>query len=55
MSAKQASKYFKNELDFTAMPGTVKNANPKTCVIIDVRKKEEYDKKHIPNALNLPF
>lgn len=52
-NSKEAVKHFKTELAFTAMPGTVKNA--KNCVIIDVRRKEDHKKKHVVNAVNLPF
>ena len=52
-----AVKYFEEELNFTATPVSVKKiAEGKgDGVIIDLRKKNDFDKGHIPGAINLPF
>lgn len=52
-----AVKYFQDELNFTANPFSVKQVSEgKTDgVIIDLRKKEDFDKGHIPGAINIPF
>ncbi len=52
-----AFKYFEEELNFTAVPGSVKKVTEGKMdgVIIDLRKKEHFDKGHIPGAINLPF
>src|SRR5690348_9784802 len=52
-----AVKYFENELNFTANPGSVKKVSEGKVdgVIIDLRKKEDFDKGHIPGAINIPF
>lgn len=33
----------------------LKKINNKKTVIIDVREQNEYDAKHIPNAINVPY
>lgn len=52
-----AVKYFEDELNFTAGPGSAKKVSEGKLegVIIDLRKKEHFDKGHIPGAINLPF
>lgn len=52
-----AAKYFEDELNFTAVPATVKKVSEGKIkgVIIDLRKKEHFDKGHIPVAINIPF
>ncbi len=52
-----AAKYFEDKLNFTAVPGTVKKVSEGKVegVIIDLRKKEHFDKGHIPGAINIPF
>lgn len=52
-----AAKYFEDELNFTANPGSVKKVSEGKAdgIIIDLRKKEDFDKGHIPGAINIPF
>ena len=52
-----AFKYFQDELNFTVDPGTAKKVSEGKLdgVIIDLRKKEHFNKGHIPGAINLPF
>jgi len=52
-----AAKYFEEELNFTAVPGTVKKVSEGKLdgIIVDLRKKEHFDKGHIPGAINIPF
>ncbi|MDP1974757.1 MAG: rhodanese-like domain-containing protein [Alphaproteobacteria bacterium] len=52
-----AAKYFEDKLNFTAGPGSVKKVSEKQLdgIIIDLRKKEHFDKGHIPGAINMPF
>jgi len=52
-----AVKYFEDELNFTTNPGSVKKVSEGKVegVIIDLRKKEHFDKGHIPGAVNIPF
>ena len=52
-----AVKYFEDELSFTAGPGSVKAVveGRQSGVIIDLRKKEHFEKGHIQGAINLPF
>ncbi|MEM7174975.1 MAG: rhodanese-like domain-containing protein [Chlamydiota bacterium] len=52
-----AFKYFSDELNFTASPGTAKKVSEGKLdgVIVDLRRKEHFDKGHIPGAINLPF
>ncbi len=54
---KAAFKYFQDELNFTAGPGTARKVSEGKLdgVIIDLRKKEHFDKGHIPGSINLPF
>lgn len=55
--SKAAVIFFENELNFTATPGTVKKAvqGKISGVIVDVRRKEHFEKSHIPGAINIPF
>ena len=52
-----AFKYFQDELNFTVDPGTAKKVSEGKLdgIIIDLRKKEHFNKDHIPGAINLPF
>ena len=52
-----AVKYFEDELNFTANRGSVKKVSEGKMdgVIIDLRKKDDFDKGHIPGAINMPF
>ncbi len=52
-----AARYFEDKLNFTAVHGTVKKVSEGKAegVIIDLRKKEHFDKGHIPGAINIPF
>ena len=52
-----AAKYFEDKLNYTANPVSVKKVSEGKAegVIIDPRKKEHFDKGHIPGAINIPF
>lgn len=52
-----AAKYFEDKLNFTANPGSLKNVieGKVEGVIIDLRRKEDFDRGHVPGAINLPF
>jgi len=52
-----AAKYFEDELNFTANPGSVKKVSEGKVdgVIVDLRRKKDFDKRHIPGAINIPF
>lgn len=52
-----AVRYFENELNFTAGPGTARKVSEGKLdgVIVDLRRKEHFEKGHIPGAINLPF
>ena len=53
---KSAYEYFAAKLAFTTGPSELKHyleQNEKLC-LIDLRKKEDYAKGHIPGAVNLP-
>lgn len=52
-----AFNYFDDELNFTANPGSLKKVSEGKVdgVIIDLRRKENFDKGHIPGAINIPF
>ena len=53
----RAVRYFEEELSFTANPGSVKKVTEGKLegVIVDLRRKEHFDRGHIPGAINLPF
>ena len=48
--------YYENKLAFEADPSDLFDALGKgeNIVVIDTRKKEAFDREHIPGALNLP-
>lgn len=52
-----AFRYFETELNFTTGPGTARKVSEGKLegVIVDLRKKEHFDKGHVPGAINLPF
>ncbi|HEY2810955.1 MAG TPA: rhodanese-like domain-containing protein [Rhabdochlamydiaceae bacterium] len=52
-----AAKYFEDKLNYEAPPGTLKKIldGKLNGVIIDLRKKEDFDNGHIPGAINIPF
>ncbi|NRB11091.1 MAG: rhodanese-like domain-containing protein [Rickettsiaceae bacterium] len=52
-----AMKFFEDQLNFTAGPGSVKKVvqGKAEGVIIDLRKREHFAQGHIPGAINLPF
>ncbi len=52
-----AVKYFEDELNFTASPGDLKKVSEGKLdgTIIDLRRKEDFDRGHVPHAINIPF
>ena len=52
----KAAQYFQNKLDFTTGPIEVSHwlEAEAPIQIIDVRRKEDYEKGHVPNAINIP-
>ena len=51
----KALKFFEEKVAFTAGPVEVKAMmNEPNVQIIDVRKREDYDKSHVPNAISIP-
>ena len=42
-----------NEISYKKMQEIIKN--DKTCVILDVRSKQEYMEGHLDNAINIPL
>ena len=54
---KAAARYFEDELNFNANPATAKKVSEGKIqgVLIDLRRKEDFDKGHIPGAVNIPF
>ena len=51
----EALDYFENKMHFTTGPMELDDARKNSdMVIIDVRAKEDFDKGHIPGAMNLP-
>ena len=52
----KAVQYFQNKLDFTTGPIEVSHwlEEEAPIQIIDVRRKEDYEKGHVPNAINIP-
>jgi rhodanese-related sulfurtransferase len=56
MDAKAAYDYFAKKLNYSASPAEIQSAFEKgeKLYIYDVRKKDDYEKGHIPGAINLP-
>ena len=53
--SEKAKEYFKNKLAFTLGPVELKEIMKNENVqIIDVRKREDYDKGHLPYAISIP-
>jgi len=52
---KRGNEFFQNKLAFTISPMTLKGIlyDP-SIMIVDVRKREDYEKSHIPNAVSIP-
>jgi rhodanese-related sulfurtransferase len=52
----KAVRYFESRVAFTAGPAEVEHMLKERddVVIVDVRRPEDYEKGHIPHALNLP-
>ena len=53
----RAKAYFEDKLAFTTGPVELARwikANENNLLIVDVREAEDYDKGHIPGAINLP-
>jgi len=56
VSTKKASKFFEAKVEFTTGPFELNHMieTGENINIIDVRKPEDYQKGHIPGAVNLP-
>jgi rhodanese-related sulfurtransferase len=54
MNPRRATKFFKAKLDFTTGPVELRNMidDEENINIIDVRHPEDFEKGHIPNAIN---
>jgi len=54
---KAAFDYFSNELKFTTGPKTARRVSEGELegVIVDLRKREDFNRGHLPGAVNLPF
>lgn len=51
----RAKIFFEDRVGFTLGPVELKNMmNEKSIRIIDVRRTEDYDRDHIPNAISIP-
>lgn len=51
----KAKEYFTNKMTFTTGPVELaRNLDNERTVVIDVREEEDYNKGHIPGAINLP-
>lgn len=52
-----ATKYFEDKLNYVSNPWSVKKVSEGKVegVIIDLRTKEDFDKGHIPGAINIAF
>lgn len=52
-----AFQYFENKLNYTANPSTMKKVSEGKIegVIIDLRKKDDFERGHVPGAINIPF
>jgi len=53
----KAKEYFEQKMAFTTGPAELKKAMEENqpIVVVDVRRKEDFDKGHIPGAINLPI
>lgn len=53
----RAKEYFEKKLEFTTGPAELKKAieERRPIVVVDVRRKEDFDQGHIPGAINLPI
>ena len=53
----KATEYFTNELDFTTNPYGLNAAikAKENIIIVDIRSAKDYEKEHIPGAINLPM
>jgi len=54
-NTQKALEFFQDKLSFTLGPVELKEKiDKKEVVVIDVRRKEDYDKGHIPSAISIP-
>lgn len=57
VSPQKAVEYFENKLEFTLGPAELKHKieeNSEEITVIDVRRPEDFEKGHVPGAVNLP-
>jgi rhodanese-related sulfurtransferase len=56
VSPRKAHKYFKAKMEFTTGPAELDRMTKdrENINIVDVRAREDYEKEHIPGAINLP-
>lgn len=55
LQTRNAEEYFANKNTFTTGPVELsKRIGSQDIVIVDVREQEDYEKGHIPGAINLP-
>lgn len=55
MNTEMAEKYFASKLAFTLGPVELKEMmEQENITVIDVRRYEDYEKSHIPNAISIP-
>ncbi|RZI45092.1 hypothetical protein EDM53_05920, partial [Rickettsiales endosymbiont of Peranema trichophorum] len=56
-NTKAATKYFEDKLNYTSNPFSVRKVSEGKVegVIVDLRKKQDFDRGHIPGAINIPF
>lgn len=56
--SKAAVAFFTHELEFKSSPHGVKRAikeNSQNITIVDVRARKDFEKGHIPGAINIPY
>lgn len=55
-SPRKAHKFFKAKMEFTTGPAELNQMikDHENINIVDVRAREDYEKEHIPGAMNLP-
>jgi rhodanese-related sulfurtransferase len=52
---KRGNEFFQEKMAFTLSPMTLKEIlDDPNITIVDVRKREDYEKSHIPNAISIP-
>ncbi len=55
-NTEKAFKYFAKMLAYTVSPYSLRETIEETkATLVDVRKREDYEKGHIPNAISIPY